>query len=135
MSPRTDEVGKKDVRALLSANLKFQRKRKGWSQADLAEQAGISVTFLSTIERGVKWPYPETLASLAEALKIDICALFAEVDQPEFVTDTLPVAKLLDDIAFSIDKAVSQAVHQSLERIKRRYVPASESISQVQDPA
>lgn len=66
-----------DVRNILGKRLKILRREKGLSQAQLAEKADISVPFLSSIERGTKWPYPETLAKLADALDADVGALFS----------------------------------------------------------
>ncbi|MGP1523314.1 MAG: helix-turn-helix domain-containing protein [Treponema sp.] len=57
-----------NIRNMLAKRLKILRREKGFSQAQLAEKADISVPFLSSIERGAKWPYPETLAKLADAL-------------------------------------------------------------------
>ena len=65
----------KDLRAILSSNIKLFRGHRGWSQADLAEKASISITFLSSIERGTKWPYPETLVKLAKALNTNLINL------------------------------------------------------------
>jgi len=66
----------KDLRTVLSSNIKLYRRNHGWSQADLAEKADISITFLSSIERCVKWPYPDTLVKIAKALKIEEFELF-----------------------------------------------------------
>jgi transcriptional regulator with XRE-family HTH domain len=64
------------VRAILSNNLRKLRNRREWSQAELAKKADISVTFLSEIERGRKWPYPKTLQSLAFALGVEVYEFF-----------------------------------------------------------
>lgn len=66
-----------DVRKLLSKNIKKHRAQKGMSQAALAEAAGISLPFISSIEQSSKWPYPDTLAQIATALEIEVSDLFA----------------------------------------------------------
>ena len=66
------------IRAVLAQNIKSFRIHRDWSQADLAEKADISIPFLSDIERGNKWPYPETLSKLAKALNAKINELFRE---------------------------------------------------------
>ena len=58
-----------DIRKLLSQNIKYFREVRRLSQADLAYEANISIPFLSDIERGNKWPHPDTLASIATALQ------------------------------------------------------------------
>ena len=67
-----------EIRAVLAQNIKAFRIHRDWSQADLAEKADISIPFLSDIERGNKWPYPETLSKLAQALKVDVHELFRQ---------------------------------------------------------
>jgi transcriptional regulator with XRE-family HTH domain len=44
-------------------------------KAVLAEKAGISVIFLSSIERGTKYPKAETVAKLAKVLEVEIFEL------------------------------------------------------------
>ena len=66
----------KAVKAILGKNVKFLRNQKGLTQAVLAEKANISIIFLSSIERGTKYPKAETLASIANVLKVEIFELF-----------------------------------------------------------
>jgi len=67
-----------EVRGVLARNIKFYRENRLWSQADLASYSEISVPFLSEIERGNKWPFPDTLAKIANALDVKIYDLFRE---------------------------------------------------------
>ncbi|MCL1931473.1 MAG: helix-turn-helix domain-containing protein [Treponema sp.] len=102
----------KDLRTVLSGNIKLYRRNHGWSQADLAEKADISITFLSSIERCVKWPYPDTLVKIAKALKIEEFELFrrnnAKIDDNSILID-----RLVTDISVS--------VKDSIEKTYRRY--------------
>lgn len=50
--------------------MKYWRKQKHWSQARLAEEAGISPNFISHIEQGIKNPSLESLYFLAKAFSI-----------------------------------------------------------------
>ena len=52
------------------------------TQGKLAEQAQISVSFLSMIERGERSAHVDTLAKLAEALDIPLAELFLNEQQP-----------------------------------------------------
>lgn len=65
-----------DVRITLSKNIKKYRAQRGMSQAELAEEADISLPFISSIEQSSKWPYPDTLAQIADALEIEVSDLF-----------------------------------------------------------
>jgi len=102
----------KDLRTILSSNIKLYRRNHGWSQADLAEKADISITFLSSIERCTKWPYPETLMKIAKALKIEEFELFRQNKAITNETATL-IDRLVADISVS--------VKDSIEKTYRRY--------------
>ena len=65
-----------EVRQTLAKNIKKLRAQKGFSQAQLAEEADISLPFMSSIEQSSKWPYPDTLAQIAAALEVDVSDLF-----------------------------------------------------------
>jgi transcriptional regulator with XRE-family HTH domain len=64
------------LKAILGKNIKIYRAKRRLSQAGLAEKAGISVTFLSNIERGNNFPLAGTLCSLAHALDVEVFELF-----------------------------------------------------------
>ncbi|GBU28806.1 hypothetical protein R84B8_02368 [Treponema sp. R8-4-B8] len=66
----------KKLKGILGKNIKFFRLRRQFSQADLAEKANISITFLSNIERGNNYPQAGTLCNIANALEIEIWELF-----------------------------------------------------------
>jgi len=64
------------IKAGLGKNIKLLRTKRQYSQADLAEKIDISITFLSNIERGLKFPKPEKLAQIAEGLGVEVYELF-----------------------------------------------------------
>jgi len=61
----------KDLRVLLSQNIRKYRGYRKLSQADFAEKVDISIPFLSDIENGKKWVSPTTLIKIADALDIE----------------------------------------------------------------
>lgn len=67
--------------ALLGSHLRSLRKNIGLSQEDVADKAGIHVTYLSGIERGFRNPTVLNLRRLANALGVSIRDLFS-FDQP-----------------------------------------------------
>lgn len=64
------------LKELFGKRLRALRKQSHLTQEQLAEQAGISVEFLSFIERGINSPSFETLEKLADALDLPIKTLF-----------------------------------------------------------
>lgn len=71
-----------DVRVLLGRRVQFYRKQRQFSQAILAEKADISITFLSKIERGIRYPTSETLSGIANGLEVELCDLFRQDETP-----------------------------------------------------
>ena len=105
----------KDLRAILSYNIKLYRGNHGWSQADLAERANISIAFLSNIERGVKWPYPDTLVKIAKALKVEEFELFRKNKNIMDDTATL-IDRFVVDISLSVSNSINRTYHQYFGR-------------------
>jgi len=65
------------IRGLLSFNIKNRRQILGISQVNLAEKIGISAQYIGQIEQNKKFPSPEMLERIAEALEIDSPQLFS----------------------------------------------------------
>jgi transcriptional regulator with XRE-family HTH domain len=70
------------VRELLGKRVQFYRKQRQLSQSALAEKAGISVTFLSKIERGIKYPTSETISGIVNGLGVELYDLFRQDEIP-----------------------------------------------------
>ncbi len=60
-----------------AVNLKVERRRKKLSQEALAHKAGLSVSYISMLERGQRTPPLDTLESLAKALSISATSLLS----------------------------------------------------------
>ena len=98
------------MKVALGKNIKFLRFRRQLSQLDLSEKAGISVTFLSNIERGNNFPQARTLCNLAEALKVEVWELFrgeGASDQEKPIVD-----RISEDFAKHVNLAVEEVRKQ-----------------------
>jgi transcriptional regulator with XRE-family HTH domain len=96
----------------LGKTIKFLRFRRGLSQADLAEKADISVTFLSTIERGIKFPQPDILSKLAKALDVEVFELFKADLVPQDTQEMM--SKLFEDITKNVSLTIANVFKQYL---------------------
>jgi transcriptional regulator with XRE-family HTH domain len=85
-----------NIREILAKNIKENRKKSGMTQAELAEKADISTTFLAMIELGKKFPSTEVLDRIAAALNIEASALFFTSLSPEIIFEELHTAILTD---------------------------------------
>ncbi|GHU54529.1 hypothetical protein FACS189442_0890 [Spirochaetia bacterium] len=99
-----------DIKATLGKNIKILRARRGLSQADLAEKADMSITFLSTIERGVRFLQPDMMAKIASALGVEVSQLFvANLESGEG-------SELLNHLTEDITKNVNLAMTEVFKR-------------------
>jgi transcriptional regulator with XRE-family HTH domain len=100
------------LKDILGKNIKSFRVSRQFSQADLAEKAGISITFLSNIERGNNFPLAGTLCSLAKALGVEVFELFkgdlAPSDSKELIN------QLSGDITQKMNLAMADIFKQYL---------------------
>ncbi len=71
-----------EVSKQLGRRINQLRKVRDLTQEELAERAGISVSFLSMIERAERLPHLTTLARLAEALGMTLSETLAGLDRP-----------------------------------------------------
>ena len=114
-------MGGKELRAIFGKNVRFYRNRRNWSQADLAEYANISLNFLGDIERGNKWPHPDTLSKMADALEIKVFELFLEEDTAVNHKNKTLMNRFVKDVSLTINKSLSLSVNQSIEHIRKQY--------------
>jgi transcriptional regulator with XRE-family HTH domain len=100
------------IKATLGKNIKFLRSQRGFTQAVLAEKADISIIFLSSIERGTKYPQPDILARIANALEVEVFELFkgdlVPSDSKELIT------RLSEDITGKLNSALKDVFKQDL---------------------
>ena len=114
----------REVRAVLAKNLKTLRARRDWSQADLAEKAGLSIVYLSDIERGNKWPYLDTLVKLAGAFKVQVYELL----MPENTvppTGSAILTKYTEEVTAIVAKSLETAgknASRSLAVLRKQYL-------------
>jgi transcriptional regulator with XRE-family HTH domain len=62
--------------------LRELRRRRGWSQKDLADSSRVGQDTISGIESGRHEPRPSTLRKLAEALEVEVVDFFREPAPP-----------------------------------------------------
>jgi len=102
----------KALKVTLGKNIKFFRSQKGLTQAVLAEKADISVIFLSSVERGTKYPKADIVARIAKILEVEAFELFkgdfVPSDSKELVTH------LSRDITNKLNSALNDIFSQYL---------------------
>jgi transcriptional regulator with XRE-family HTH domain len=65
----------------LGERVRALRKQRRWSLEELAERAGMHVTYLSSVERGYRNPTLNVLAALASALGVTLGLLLKGMEE------------------------------------------------------
>jgi len=104
------------IRQVLALNLKKNRQKCGLTQEKLAEKAGISAHYLAMVEVAKKFPTPEMLDKLAQALDIDAVQLFDISVTPEGA-----LLHLEQSIISNIEHIVSNTIKQTLSSELKLY--------------
>jgi len=109
----------KDLRDILSQNIKRFRSYRNLSQAEFAEKVNISIPFLSDIENGKKWGSPATLIKIADALNIETYELLKpETIIPDSAENILE--KYTADIYRSFGETLNNIQQDYIKQIKNK---------------
>jgi len=104
------------LRALLSCNIKKRRRILGLSQAKLAEKAKISTHYIAQVEQKNKFPSPEMLERIAEALEFDSPQLFFA--EPLY-DNAAAIERFRRGVQADLENAVGIAVGARLAELKK----------------
>lgn len=97
----------------ISTKLKELREKVGWSQNKLAQEAGISQSFINQIEAGQKQPSYEVLNNICSALGITLSEFFS--DKP---SDMPPELRRLLDAAKDLTPEQQEKLTEFISTIK-----------------
>jgi transcriptional regulator with XRE-family HTH domain len=75
------DCGVSDLRAALGSRIRELRKRRGLSQEELADRAGLHWTYLSDLERGRQTPTMDVVNRVARACRVTLADFFAPFDK------------------------------------------------------
>jgi transcriptional regulator with XRE-family HTH domain len=96
-----------DLRSVLSANIKYYRGLRRWSQVVLSEKMGISTNFLADIETGKSWVSSATLSKLANIFEIEVYELFKPKKTSKDETKEA-IQSIVNDISVTIEHSLKQ---------------------------
>ena len=104
---------KEDIRSQLAAHVKKFRLNAGLSQEQLGVNSGLSIRYVSQIERGTQNVTLESMERISKALGIDVTELITGV-----AAEALAAKKLVEAIPIAID-----ALQNFLEIMKKSELP------------
>ena len=113
-----------EIKATLGKNIKLVRNHRQYSQALLADKADISITFLSNIERGLKFPKPTVLGKIAESLGVEVNELFITNSAPNIAPIIVrnDNVKLLNRLSKVMTRKVNFAVNRAMEGVFKDFM-------------
>ncbi|MGL5012456.1 MAG: helix-turn-helix domain-containing protein [Paracoccaceae bacterium] len=80
------QIAEQEEADSLGARLRARRKALGLTMQKVAEEAGLTIGFISQIERGLASPSLSSLAAVSRVLDLDTSELFAQPPSPGAVT-------------------------------------------------
>jgi len=111
----------KDLRVILSQNIRRFRSYRKLSQADFAEKIDISIPFLSDIENSKKWVSPATLLKMADILNIEAYELLKpETIIPDNAVNILE--KYTADIYQIFGDTLNNIQHNYITQLKNKQI-------------
>ncbi len=94
-----------NIKELFGRKIKEYRKRKGFTQAKLAELAGVDDKHISCIESGKNFPSADLLERLAKSLNVepkDFFEFYHLQNPKDLKTDILSMLDELDETELSL---------------------------------
>jgi transcriptional regulator with XRE-family HTH domain len=100
------------VQRVIARNVKQGRKRLGLSQADVADRAGLSGSYVSEIERARGNPSVEALARIADALGLRPYQLLLDEDDWEVRDRLETVSSMYRDLKSGMNSMLDEALRR-----------------------
>ena len=97
------------IQECLAQNIKQFRKMRHLTQEQLAEKVETSTNYIGTIEIGKKFPSPQMLERIAEALNIDSLQLFQSNENFK-IENPIDIEALKNSLLKNISKAVDTSL-------------------------
>jgi len=113
------------IRLILAKNVKFYRNQLGLTQNQLAEESGLTLATINTLEGGRMWISDKSVTRLSKALHVEIFQLFISYQlapaliTPKKKTELLKIwqkTKLqLDALTLNLDTVFRESLSETKE--------------------
>ncbi|MCG8462255.1 MAG: XRE family transcriptional regulator [Holophagales bacterium] len=90
------DLSSESLRYILGLKLRHFRLDRGWGLKEVAKRTGVSISYLSEIEKGRKYPKPDKLIQLSQALDVP----YEELVSPKVDEHLTPVRQLFASTFF-----------------------------------
>jgi transcriptional regulator with XRE-family HTH domain len=103
------------IREAFKDNLKRERRRCAYSQERFAELCGLSQNYIAALEKGRKYPSPEAMQKIAQALGVKPYALIIESDPDAVSEDSGSMTRFLEEVRRRIEIDVEECAKRYLD--------------------
>ena len=86
-----------DLKEMIGSRIKDIRNKKGLTQEQLSESAGINPKYLSSIERGKENPTLKILLKLSQSLNVNLDEIFSNIQIEDPARRKSLIISLLDE--------------------------------------
>ena len=106
-----------DMKKQLGKKLKEWRKRRNFTQEDLAGVADLSVDAISMIERGINFPTPATVEKLSKALGIAKHEFYVSEGDKEAKDTRQELINSITGLVYGMDEKTLKIVLKQIEAL------------------
>ena len=110
MNKRGENIDKR-----LGKRFKEYREKKGLTQEQLAEKAGMSTIFISQMERGTTFPSSENLISILKVLDITANEIFQDVLDKSYEIKTSLLSDRIRDLPDDEQRRIFSVVETMIQ--------------------
>ena len=103
------------IKEVFARNLRENRRKCGYTQAQLAEKADLSLHYLAMVELARNIPKVETIERLAKALNVELYELFVVP-----ISTAMEMKKLHQAIITDLKEVVKESLVEVLEDQERK---------------
>ncbi|MBS0558554.1 MAG: cupin domain-containing protein [Proteobacteria bacterium] len=124
------ESAANDQPRLIGAEIRGLRKARGMTLSDLAAASGLSIGYLSQLERDLATPSIKSLHAVSRALGVTISWFFQAQDVPEAERDLVVRRARRRRVDYSsglVDELLSPTLSGALELLSCRFPPGASS--------
>jgi len=114
-----------NIKEILAANIRENRRKRGLTQEKLAEKANMSLHYLATLELGNNFPSGEMLEKLAKALDIQLFYPSATPEGALLQLEHSIITNIEKIISDTIKQTVNQTIKEAFEDNIKCYSPKS----------
>ena len=105
---------------IISSQIKAFRKKRGWTQVQLAEKMNVSTQTVSNWENGIKFPRMGTLQKLADLFGVEVGDITSNPNQS--ILNGLSVDEAVDNLRAYQGKPISDDEKEVLKDILKGYL-------------